>query len=285
VRGSTNASCDIGHVSLYLNLDDATCFTEGLTFAPVFSLMIINRRNPADVLPCKVEDARISHGASGWGKREFCRLDQVTGGFIEGDKLMIRVQIHSVDTVYWDINEFTRLGSSRKRSPAFNFGNLKWSLLLDPKGDEKSGHSSLYLNLDDATNFTDGLMFAPVFTLTLLNQRNPSNNIACRVEDAKINAAASGWGKREFVKLEQLRDGFTDNDKMIVKVQMHATDTVVWEVKDFSRWTTHAKSSQHFYFGGLKWSLLLNQKRGEPAGNYYLWLSFGQHVISFISSL
>jgi hypothetical protein len=128
----------------------------------------VNQRNAADGFACKVEDAKINAQASGWGKREFAKLDQLTAGFLENDKLLVRLQMHSVDTVYWEISEFSRLGSPRKRSPHFVWGGLKWTLLLDPKGDDKSGHLSLYLNLDDAANFTEGLTFSPIFTLSVV---------------------------------------------------------------------------------------------------------------------
>jgi hypothetical protein len=65
-----------------------------------------------------------------------------------------------------------------------------------------------------------------------VNQKSSSQNVTCRVEDAKINAAASGWGKREFIKLDSIRtdSGFIDGDKLIIRCQMHAVDTVFWEV-------------------------------------------------------
>jgi hypothetical protein len=43
------------------------------------------------------------------------------------------------DTFTWEVEAYSTLGPSRKRSGSFLYRDLKWSLLLDPKGDDKSG--------------------------------------------------------------------------------------------------------------------------------------------------
>jgi hypothetical protein len=141
-----------GFLSLYLNADDAPNLVDGLTFSPVFTLTVVNQRNPAQNVACRVEDAKINAGASGWGKREFIKLEQLKdreSGFVDGDKLIIKVQMHTVDTYHWEVDGFSKLGATRKRSSSFLYGGLKWSLLLDPKGDEKSGRTTrpIFLSL------------------------------------------------------------------------------------------------------------------------------------------
>src|SRR5262249_48321377 len=68
------------------------------------------------------------------------KSEQLYSPYLEGDRLIVPAQIHSVDTILWEIPDFSRLPPTRLRSRSFTFGGQQWSLLLDPRvGDEKSG--------------------------------------------------------------------------------------------------------------------------------------------------
>jgi hypothetical protein len=189
----------------------------------------------------------------------------MTWDTIEDDKLVVKAQMHTVDAVHWEIADFSRLSAARKSSQWFPYGGQRWCMFLDPKGDEKSDQFSVFLNLVDATSLADGLSLNRVFSLSLLSQRSSATTISRRVDDAKFHAKLSGWGYRDFAKLDVLSTGYLDQDKLVLPTQIHGVDTIMWEVTDFSKLAATRKRSGSFYFGGLKWSLLLDPKGDEKS--------------------
>jgi hypothetical protein len=93
-----------------------------------------------------------------------------------------------------------------------------------------TGGLTAFLNLCEATSFTDGLFFRPSFTVSLSSSRSAAARIARRIDDSRIEARASASGQ-ELCKLDQLFSPYLIYDKMTLSAQFRATHG---DAKDFA---------------------------------------------------
>ncbi|VVB06139.1 unnamed protein product [Arabis nemorensis] len=128
----------------------------------------------------------------------------------------------------WVIENFSTLQSQVVSSDEFVIGGCKWRLLAYPKGFNKSGYFSLFLEVADYKSLPSGWRRHARYLLTIVNQNSgkcSKRNEANKCFDHKI----PGWGLSAMLPLTKLHDedsGFLVNDEVKIVAEVEVLEVI-----------------------------------------------------------
>ncbi|KAJ3690131.1 hypothetical protein LUZ61_019295 [Rhynchospora tenuis] len=169
----------------------------------------------------------------------------ITPGFIIDDSIIFGVELIKVNrilhravsenlvlyknkvssTYTWNIDNFYKLPNPKAFSSYFYIGGCQWIICLYPKGVENNNFISLYLCLSEFVDLVPNTEVFVEYDLYIKDQekgKHMKNTGRCTfIQTAKRKAY--GWGKRNFISLEEFEspfNGYLVNTRCVVEASI-----------------------------------------------------------------
>ncbi|XP_058742645.1 protein RESTRICTED TEV MOVEMENT 3-like [Vicia villosa] len=123
----------------------------------------------------------------------------------------------------WKIENFSRLNTDEVYSEPFVLCGYPWRISLFPKGNLVGNSLSIFLEVIETANMSEGWNRYVNFKLAVFNQLNTDMTICRGSVIRKFNASHKFRGYSSFIPLDELHDpvkGFIVNDTCIVGVKI-----------------------------------------------------------------
>ncbi|CAL9236617.1 unnamed protein product [Arabidopsis halleri] len=113
-------------------------------------------------------------------------------------------------------------------SSIFECGGCKWYVTVHPKGDYCCDHLAVYLNVASPKSLKFGWKKRVSYGFVLLNQSGKELQISSTPEEGSLFCdETQSWGYPKVCPLSKLKEeGFLENDKLIVKVEVKIIEAV-----------------------------------------------------------
>eukprot|EP01121_Diplochlamys_sp_Union-15-3_P000548 TRINITY_DN1047_c0_g2_i2.p1 TRINITY_DN1047_c0_g2~~TRINITY_DN1047_c0_g2_i2.p1 ORF type:complete len:242 (-),score=36.91 TRINITY_DN1047_c0_g2_i2:7-732(-) len=225
-------------MGFYLELNNSS---KNLKVHALFSLTVMDRKLGEHVTKEQSCDFGLDYkNVRGWDEFMPPNLLRSTDhGFLEQDKLVIQITLHSSNTLFFStIENFSTWVSTNAISPIFSYAGCKWYLKIYPEGTGKSRGSSLSVFLANKDN---DQMFNPrvSYRVTLLHTEDPNKNVSKFISELGHEFTKdTDWGWKDFISIEELtREGanFVKDDKVNFMVEILSFSAVFkFEIENFS---------------------------------------------------
>ena len=232
---------------VYLNLDKAQTYPDGVQVALQFNLALVNYMVPMKSLQVSARDGAVfSKSGQCWGCQNFFKLEDVINeaGFVKNDCLHLELECSIVSTIFQDIialNPMDGMHDSNAKldkldllcsresylSSKFYMGGTYWQLRLFPNGDDESsrGKVSIFIKNEDKTDRR--FMLECQFTLGEL--KDPYHVESRRLVTEFPPGSGIGRGVDSICETNKLKN-FVAGDHIVVGVKLltmfHASEVV-----------------------------------------------------------
>lgn len=231
------------HISLYLTICDTESLSKGWKVLVDVKFFVYD--HIAHNYVTFQDRTRFHEKQTEWGFAKLISLEDFktnSSGYIYNDSCVFGAEVFAVpeftlkdrclsmisppdtmNTYTWTINNFSAITEKRLTSEVFKVGNLKWNLLLFPKGNSSGAGTSLsvYLKVHEAALFPDGWRVYAKYELRLKNQSGYADEV--KVLYHWFCKSSEDWGLSSFMLLSELGDmskGFLVDDKLIVEAKI-----------------------------------------------------------------
>ncbi|KAI4319572.1 hypothetical protein MLD38_033157 [Melastoma candidum] len=291
------------HLSLYLDVPDASAMPSGWKQNANFSFVLVNQKNANNSKILGTQNEFNARSVN-WGFPKVAPLSEIhdrSKGYLVNDTLIVEVKFESQPTgehtvtarkFRWKITNYSSLTAKIYFSPAFELGGGNWQLVIYPNGSgtEKT-HLSLYLEVANSASLPEGWTRKAKFKLLVVNQNSNSRSILREAEN-EFKFGRISWGFTSMILLNDLRDsakGFVVNNTLIVEAQFVLPEVpaegeqllgdrkLTWKITNFSRLNAVKYYSRIFAMGGSNWKLLIYPE-GDNSNGFSTYLEVANHA-------
>ncbi|KAM4072014.1 hypothetical protein ACB094_11G105200 [Castanea mollissima] len=230
-----------GHISIYLAIVDTERYTLGWEIYVSFKLFLFDQIQDKFLTIQDYDGAvrRFHDIKTEWGFHKFLSLEyfeDLSQGYLVNDCCVFGAELFVHDrnakrefltmireplnrTMTWKIENFSSLDRVTYYSRIFQVGDVKWKLLVYPKGIYNGEIKAISLTLLCCDCVLPEQKFFAEFKIRIMDQINMENHVE-KTEKHWFTTSSNEWGFSHFMLLKDLQDaskGLLMNDALIVE--------------------------------------------------------------------
>ncbi|GMI78964.1 hypothetical protein like AT3G17380 [Hibiscus trionum] len=234
-----------GYISLYLEIEKTENESLDWEVNVDFKLFVFDkiRDQYLAIRDMDVPVRRFYEMKTEWGFSQFLSqktFNDAANGYLVDDCCIFGAEVFEIQrtlkleksvlkkpsgrTITWKMDNFSKLDQESYKSPVVSIDDIKWNLLVYPKGNSssKGTHLSVFLELAEPHTLPPKLQVYVKYRLRLWNQIK-SIHLAATAE-VRFTSSLTDWGYSKFVSLKDVYDsskGYMVKDSLIVSAKFN----------------------------------------------------------------